>query len=81
MAAERANIPGAVGRTDGDSCRGHYVWEAAKHGFARLLGCGDPKQTRAVERQLSETHNQLIKAKSADLEQIRAALVEQWAGG
>jgi hypothetical protein len=53
-------------------------WEAARKGFARLLGHGDPDQTKAAERRLEETHDQLTQATGADLERVRAALEAQW---
>jgi hypothetical protein len=38
------------------------AWEAAKRGFARLLGRGDPKQEQLAERRLAETREQLAAA-------------------
>ena len=55
------------------------AWEAARRGFARLLGRGDPKQTEVAERRLEETRGQLTRPQGADLEQARAALAAQWA--
>jgi hypothetical protein len=54
------------------------TWEAAKKGFARLLGRGDPDKTKAAERRLEEAHDQLINATGADLERVRAALEARW---
>ena len=54
------------------------VWEAAKRGFARLLGRGDPDRTKVAERRLAETHEQLRVAAGADLEPVRSALQAQW---
>lgn len=54
------------------------AWEAARHRFARLLGRGDPDQTKLAERRLAETHEQLTAAAGADLESARAALEAQW---
>jgi hypothetical protein len=54
------------------------AWEAAKKGFARLLGRGDPDKTKAAERRLEEAHDQLAQATGADLERVRAALKAQW---
>jgi multidrug efflux pump subunit AcrA (membrane-fusion protein) len=54
------------------------VWEAAKRGFARLLGRGDPDRTKAAERRLAETGKQLSVA-DTDLESARSALQAQWA--
>ena len=75
-------------RFDGTGCAGwqhgggrcyYYVWEAAKHGIARLLGCGDPTQEQLAERRLEETREQLAGATGLDAEQARAALAAQWA--
>jgi len=54
------------------------AWEAARKGFARLLGRGDPDKTKAVERRLEVTREQLSKATGADLERTQAALKAQW---
>ena len=54
------------------------AWEAARKGFARLLGRGDPEKTKLAERRLEETREQLTEATGADLEQARAALQAQW---
>ena len=54
------------------------AWEAARKGFARLLGRGDPDKTKLVEQRLEETHDQLTAARGADLERVRAALEAQW---
>jgi hypothetical protein len=54
------------------------AWEAARKGFARLLGRGDPDKTKVAERRLAETHDQLSEAKGADLDRVRAALDAQW---
>jgi hypothetical protein len=54
------------------------AWEAARKGFARLLGRGDPGKTKAAERRLEETHDQLTQAAGADLERVGAALEAQW---
>ncbi len=54
------------------------AWEAARKGFARLLGRGDPDKTKAAERRLEETHDQLTQATGGDLERVRAALEAQW---
>ena len=54
------------------------TWEAARKGFARLLGRGDPDKTNAAELRLEETHDQLTQATGGDLERVRAALEAQW---
>jgi hypothetical protein len=55
------------------------AWEAARRGFARLLGRGDPERAAVAERRLAETHEQLAGAAGAQLESARAALEAQWA--
>jgi hypothetical protein len=69
LAALAGNTVVAAATTDG--------WEAARRGFARLLGRGDPKQEQLAEQRLEETRQQLT---GADSEQVRAALAERWAG-
>jgi len=54
------------------------TWEAARRGFARLLGRGDPDRTKVAERRLAETHERLSGAVGADWERTRAALESQW---
>jgi hypothetical protein len=54
------------------------AWEAARQGFARLLGRGDPDKTKLAEQRLEETHDQLVAATGADLERVRVALEAQW---
>ena len=71
LVAAMAAIPGVtVHNTD--------AWEAARRGFARLLGRGDPDRTRLAERRLAETHEQLTGAVVADLEVARTTLEAQW---
>ena len=54
------------------------TWEAARKGFARLLGRGDPAKTKLAEERLTETADQLAEATGADVEPVRAALEAQW---
>ena len=54
------------------------TWEAARKGFARLLGRGDPDKTKATERRLEETHDHHPQATGGDLDRVRAALEAQW---
>jgi hypothetical protein len=70
LAALAGNTVVAAATTD--------VWEAARRKFARLLGRGDPDKTKAAERRLEDTHDQLASARAADLERVRAALEAQW---
>jgi hypothetical protein len=72
LAALAGNTVVAAATTD--------AWEAARRGFARLLGRDDPKQEQLAERRLAETREQLTGAEGKDLEQARAALTQRWAG-
>jgi hypothetical protein len=56
------------------------AWEAARKGFARCLGRGDPDRTAVAEWRLAETREQLACADGGDLGLSRAALAERWAG-
>jgi hypothetical protein len=57
------------------------VWEAVRGRFARLLGRGDARKAEAAERWLAQTHDQLTAAApSANLDRIRGAAAEPWAG-
>lgn len=71
LAALAGNTVVAAATTD--------AWEAARRGFAQMLGRGDPERTKVVERRLAETHEQLTGAAGADLESARSALQAQWA--
>ena len=71
LAALAGNTVVAAATTD--------AWEAARRGFARLLGRGDPRQEQLAERRLAETREQLGSAQGQDLERARAALAERWA--
>jgi hypothetical protein len=70
LAALAGNTVVAAATTD--------AWEAARNGFARLLGRGDPDRTAVTERRLAETREQVVEATGTDLEQTRAALEAQW---
>jgi hypothetical protein len=54
------------------------AWGAARRGFARLLGRGDPDRTKVVERRLDEAHNQLTGSQGTDLENASDVLAAQW---
>jgi hypothetical protein len=71
LAALAGNTVVAAATTD--------AWEAARRGFARLLGRGDPDRTQVAEQRLAETREQLTGAEGQDLEQARAVLAERWA--
>ena len=70
LAALAGNTVVAAATTD--------AWEAARRKFAWLLGRGDQDKTKAAERRLEDTHDQLTSAAGADLERVRAALEAQW---
>jgi hypothetical protein len=70
LAALAGNTVVAAASTD--------AWEAARRGFARLLGRGDPGRTEVAERRLAETHEQLTRRAGTDLEAARSALEAQW---
>ncbi len=72
LAALAGNTVVAAATTD--------AWEAARRGFARLLGRGDPKQEQLAEQRLAETREQLTGAQGQDLGRARAVLAERWAG-
>jgi hypothetical protein len=72
LAALAGNTVVAAATTD--------AWEAARHKFARLLGRGDPKQEQLAQGRLEETHKLLTGPEGADVEQIRAAQAQRWAG-
>ena len=54
LAALAGNTVVAAATTD--------AWEAARRGFARLLGRGDPDRTKVAEQRLAETREQLTGA-------------------
>jgi hypothetical protein len=57
------------------------VWEAVRGRFARLLGRGNARKAEVAERWLAQTREQLAAAApGSDLEQVREAAAERWAG-
>jgi hypothetical protein len=54
------------------------VWEAARRGFARLLGRGDTKKEQLAGKRLDETRQQLADATAGQLEKARAELCQVW---
>ena len=54
------------------------AWEAARRGFARLLGRGDAEREQLAEQRLEETREQLADHARTDREEARAALAAQW---
>ena len=71
LAALAGNTVVAAATTD--------AWEAARRGFARLLGRGDPDRTKLAEQRLEQTREQLTGAAGTDSDQVRAVLAERWA--
>ena len=56
------------------------VWEAVRGRFARLLGHGDARRTQVAEQWLAQTREQLTATPGAELERVREAVAERWAG-
>lgn len=56
------------------------VWETVRGRLARLLGRGDARKTEVAERWLAQTREQLTAAPGTDLERVREAQAERWAG-
>ena len=54
------------------------AWEAARKGFARLLGRGDPDQVRRIERRQDETRSLLTGPAGTDRDLAYATLEAQW---
>jgi hypothetical protein len=54
------------------------VWAATKHGFARLLGLGDPARTQLAEQRLEQTHEQLAGVPATELEQVQEHVAVTW---
>ncbi len=56
------------------------VWESVRSRFARLLGRGDARKIQVAGQWLEQTREQLTAAAGADLDQVRQAQAERWAG-
>jgi hypothetical protein len=57
------------------------VWEAVRGRFARLLGHGDARKTEVAEQWLAQTHHRLTTAAAGgELELVREAQADRWAG-
>jgi hypothetical protein len=54
------------------------AWGSAKHGFARLLGRGDPAGEERAAVRLEETRQQLIAVPAGELEQARGRAAAAW---
>jgi len=70
MAALAGNTVVAAATTD--------AWEAARRGFARLLGRGDPDRTKMAEQRLDQTRQQLEAVTGQELEKARTDLAKVW---
>jgi len=70
LAALAGNTVVAAATTD--------AWEAARRGFARLLGRGDPDRTKMAEQRLDQTRQQLEGADGEELEKAQADLAKAW---
>ena len=55
-------------------------WESVRGRFAALLGRGSDRKTEAADQWLAQTRQQLTAAPGAELEQVREAAAERWAG-
>lgn len=56
------------------------VWESARGRFARLLGRRDHRKTQVAEQWLARTRQQLTAAAGGELELLRQAQADRWAG-
>jgi hypothetical protein len=56
------------------------MWESVRGRFAHLLGRGSTRKTEAADRWLAQTREQLAAADRGELEQVREAAAERWAG-
>jgi hypothetical protein len=70
LAALAGNTVVAAATTD--------AWEAARRGFAQLLGRGDPDRTKLAERRLDQTRQQLEGVGGEELEKAQADLEKAW---
>jgi alpha-D-ribose 1-methylphosphonate 5-triphosphate synthase subunit PhnL len=70
LAALAGNTVVAAATTD--------AWEAARRGFARLLGCGDAAKEQLARKRLEETRRQLAVVTGQELEQARVELARAW---
>jgi hypothetical protein len=57
------------------------VWESVRARFAQLIGRGDARKTEAADKWLATTREQLsVAAPGSELERIRDAQADRWAG-
>ena len=54
------------------------AWEAAKRGFARLLGRGDAERTELAEHRLEQTRERLTSIPAAELDLVQSQLETTW---
>jgi hypothetical protein len=70
LAAMAGNTVVAAATTD--------AWEAARRGFARLLGRGDAKREQLADRRLEKTRQELAGLSGQELETARTELARAW---
>jgi hypothetical protein len=70
LAALAGNTVVAAATTD--------AWEAARRGFARLLGRGDAKREQLADRRLEKTRQELAGLSGQELETARTELARAW---
>jgi hypothetical protein len=56
------------------------AWESLKGKFVHVLGRGNPKSEQLAEGRLEETREVLARASDTDLDRVRAAQADRWAG-
>jgi hypothetical protein len=77
LADELLGLASLAGRTLIAAATGDG-WEAAKRGFARVLGRGDPDRTRLAEHRLDETREQLVAAPGPERDEVADELAATW---
>ncbi|MGR6924292.1 hypothetical protein ACU635_59370 [[Actinomadura] parvosata] len=78
MVSEALAALAAAGGTALVSAMTTDAWMAAKQGFARLLGRGEPEQQQAVEQRLERARQDLAGKSDAALERARAEQAAAW---
>jgi hypothetical protein len=53
-------------------------WEAAKTGFARLLGCNDEKRRALAESRLNDSAEEIAGAEEEMRDDVRARVLSTW---
>ncbi|MCA2225141.1 hypothetical protein [Nonomuraea aurantiaca] len=78
MLSEALAALAAAGGTALVSAMSTDAWTAAKQGFARLLGRGEPEQQDVVEQRLERSRRELAGKSDAALERARADQEAAW---